>query len=393
MLSVADARTLMLERVGRLSSEHAKLEHAYGRVLAEPLIATRDQPPFASSAMDGYALASAPAPRDVIVAGESAAGKRFAGKLGPDEAVRISTGAPMPDGADGVLIQEDARLDGARLLAANVTPGRHVRPRGGDFRAGELLLEASRRLDPIAVALAAGAGVSSLTVTRRPRVTVFAGGDELAQPGAQAGPDQIYESGSFAVCGLIDQWGGDAERAAALPDDEDKIVRAVKAPLESCDLIVLIGGASVGPHDHARAALQRLGVDILVPKIAVRPGKPTWFGAAQRGLVLGLPGNAASAVVCAYLFLRPILEAMIGRDALACVRTSSAPLAAALKQNGARETYLRAQLDGDGRLTAFTDQDSSLMSVLARANALIVREPGAAALASGAPADYLPLDA
>jgi molybdopterin molybdotransferase len=355
------------------------------------LIAARDQPPFASSAMDGYALAAADAPRDVTIVGESAAGRAFSGTLGRDDAVRISTGAPLPSGADGVLIQEDAQIEGARLIAANVTAGRHVRPRAGDFRVGDVLLERGRRLDPIAVGLAAGAGAGALSVARRPRVSVFAGGDELAQPGGSASADQIYESGSFALCGLIEQWGGVPRRAEALPDNEAKIAEAARAASDASDLVVLIGGASVGPHDHARAALESLGVEIIVPKIAVRPGKPTWFGASKRALVLGLPGNAASAIVCASLFLRPILEAMLGGDTRACMRLQHAPLAAPLAANRPRETYLRARLTDDGRIAAFDDQDSSLMSVMAQSNALILREPNAPAATAGEVVSYLSL--
>lgn len=391
MLSVDEARALMLARIAPLGGEQVALAQAAGRVLATPIIATRDQPPFASSAMDGYALASASAPRDVEIVGESAAGRAFTGALQPNQAVRISTGAPIPSSADGILIQEDARTEGARLLAANVKAGRHVRPRGGDFRAGDTLLERGRRLDPIAVSLAAGAGIAALDVIRQPRVTVFAGGDELAQPGATAAADQIYESGSFAVCGLINAWGGVAQRAHALPDNEAEITKAASAAFESCDLMVLIGGASVGPHDHARAALQKLGVEIVVHKIAVRPGKPTWFGLSERGLVLGLPGNAASAIVCAYLFLRPILNAMSGAEPLACVRTSSAPLATPIEANGPRESYLRARLGDDGRLHVFDDQDSSLMFVLSQSNALVLRPPNAPPLGADEAAPYLPL--
>jgi molybdopterin molybdotransferase len=388
MLSVVEARTQMLAQVSPGAVETLPIAQAYGRVLALPVIAGRDQPPFASSAMDGYAFQSAATARDFDIVGESAAGRGFVGRLGSDQAVRISTGAPLPDGADGVLIQEDARIDGARLLGAVVDSGRHVRARGIDFKAGACLLQSGRRLDPIAIGLAASTGAAALEVMRRPSVTVFAGGDELAQPGGAAGNDQIYESCSFTVCGLIASWGAEARRAAALPDNEAEISRAGAAALESSDLVVLIGGASVGPHDHARAAFKQLGVEIKVPSISVRPGKPTWFGASKTGLVLGLPGNPASAIVCSHLFLRPILEAMLGRDPLGCIKTELAPLAAPLEANGPRETYLRARLD-NGRLSPFEDQDSSLQLVLAQSNALILRAPHTAPATTGEPAPYL----
>lgn len=391
MLSVAEARARMLAALAPLAAEEVALEAAYDRVLAAPVHARRDQPPFDASAMDGYALASAADARDFAIVGESAAGRAFARGLGDGEAIRISTGAPMPAGADGVLIQEDAHVEGARLRNAKVARGRHVRPRGGDFRAGAMLLEAGRRLDPIAVALAATAGAATLSVTRRPRITILAGGDELVSPGDAATADQIYESGSFALVGLARRWGGEARRGQRWPDDEAAILEHARAALGACDLLVIVGGASVGPHDHARAALQRAGLDLLVTKVAVRPGKPTWFGVAGSTPVLGLPGNPASALVCAVLFLRPAIAHLLGADAAASTAPTRATLAQPLSANGDRETYLRASLDGTGRLHAFADQDSSLLSVFAQSNALILRPPHAPAAPEGACVPYLPL--
>lgn len=390
MLSVAEARAIMLEAVRELPTETIALDRAYGRILAAPLIATRDQPPFDSSAMDGYAFASAPGLRDLQIVGESAAGHAFTGQLSADEAVRISTGAPLPASADGVLIQEEANLADGRLLGAQVERGRHVRPRAGDFARGAVLLEKGRRLDPIAVALAASAGTPRLRVVQTPRVAIIAGGDEILQPGQEAAADQVYESGSFAICGLIEAWGGDATRHPALPDQPEAIAAAAEAAMRGADLLVLIGGASVGPHDHARPALQRVGVEIRVEKISVRPGKPTWFGVAPSGLVLGLPGNPASAIVCAMLFLRPLLHRMLGRDADS-TRTRTAVLTTPLPANGPREAYLRASVDAEGRAHAFDDQDSSLLSIFAKANALIQRPANAPPLASGEKAPYIAL--
>jgi molybdopterin molybdotransferase len=391
MLSVAQARAIMVGAFAPLAAETIPLDDCHGRVLAQALLAGRDQPPFDASAMDGYALASAAAPGDYQVVGESAAGRGFSRALRPSEAIRISTGAPLPAGADGVLIQEDAKLDGDRLLGAQVRPGRHVRRRACDFAAAALLLEAGRKLDPVAIALAASAGSAELAVTRRPRVTVFAGGDEVVAPGGAAGPDQVYESGSFAVCGLIRQWGGQATRGATLPDDEGAIAAAAANAFTQGDLIVLIGGASVGPHDHARPALARLGVEIGVDKVAVKPGKPTWFGIAPAGRVLGLPGNPASAIVCAHLFLRPIVARLLGmsREGL---NFTNAPLANALEANGGREAYLRARLDEAGQLHVFDNQDSSLLSTFAAANALAIRPPNAPAAAPGERLPALRLD-
>lgn len=389
MLSVAEAQAVLLGCVEALDAETAPLDHAYGRVLAAPIIAARDQPPFAASAMDGYASACTGAPTDLRIVGEAAAGRAFPRVLRAREAVRISTGAPIPEGAEGVLIQEDARRDGETLRGAQIKPGAHIRPRGGDFLAGQLLLERGRLLDPIAVALAASAGLASLPVVRRPRIAVMASGDEIVTPGATARAEQVFESGAFAVCGLLEAWGGEAVRGPILPDEETAIARLASEALKECDLLVLIGGASVGPHDHARQALAGLGLDVRFDKVAVRPGKPTWFATGARGKVLGLPGNPASAIVCAILFLRPIVAAMLGDGAAQPARPRLAPLAAPLPANGPRESYLRARLEPDGRLTVFDNQDSSLLSVFAHANALALRAPNAPAAATSALAPYL----
>lgn len=390
-MSVAEARAAMLRASAPLEHERVSLGEALGRTLAAPLTARRDQPPFRAAAMDGYALAGGAAPGDFLIVGEARAGRGFARPLGDGEAVRISTGAPLPEGADAVLIQEDARIEGARLVGAHAVPGRHVRPRGGDFKAGGELLPRGRLLDPVALALAASAGAPALDVVRRPRVAVIAGGDEIAPPGVEPREDQVFESCSFAVAGFVERWGGAALRLPPPPDDQAAIAEAARAALATSDLLVLIGGASVGPHDHARAALLTLGATLLVDKVAVRPGKPTWFAASPLGPVLGLPGNPASAVVCALLFLRPIMEALLGRDSGAFVKPREAVLAEALPSNGGRETYLRARLGEDGALTAFADQDSSLLSVFARADALIVRAPHAPAAEAGDAAIYLPV--
>lgn len=389
MLSVAEARQALLGACSALDEETLPIERAYGRVLASPLIAQRDQPPFDASAMDGYACARTDTLQNLTIVGESAAGRAFPHALRAGEAIRISTGAPIPDGADGVLMQEDAQLVGDTLVGVQVARGRHIRPRGGDFVAGQLLLDRGRKLDPTAIALAASAGFATLRLVRRPRVTIIAGGDEIVPPGQKARTDQVYESGAFAICGLVERWGGEASRGAVLPDNESAIMNVAADALETCDLLVLIGGASVGPHDHARPALARLGVDILFDKVAVRPGKPTWFGVSPAGKVLGLPGNPASAIVCAMLFLRPALEAMLGRDPAPLSEPRHAPLVAPLPANGPRETYLRAHLGENGKIRVFGDQDSSLLSVFAQSNALVLRPPNAPAAPESGDVPYL----
>jgi molybdopterin molybdotransferase len=395
-MRVAQARAAMLASFRPLGMERVPLDAALNRILAQAVVARRDQPPFAVSAMDGYALRSADSPGILRLAGESAAGRGFEGICETGTAIRISTGAAVPDGADTVVIQEDVSRDGDKVEVPAICPGKNIRPRGGDFSAGQVLLQPGRGLDGVAVSLAAATGAADLAVMRQPRVAILSSGDELAAPGETPGPYQIYDSATYGIAGLVRSWGGAPQRLAVERDDAGAIARAAQQGLQDSDLLVVIGGASVGDHDHARPALMQLGLELAVEKIAVRPGKPTWFGATPQGLVLGLPGNPASALVCAHLFLRPVMEAMLGRDPQSCIAPSRARLAHALPTNGPREHYLRARLGAgdDGVLTvnAFEDQDSSLISIFASANALIRLPPDAPALASGALVDVLRLD-
>ena len=383
----------MLGQIVPAQSEVVPLAAALGRVLAEPVTATRDQPPFAASAMDGYAVRSADTPGLLTVAGESAAGRGFAGGCEPGMAIRISTGAAMPDGADSIVIQEDVRRDGDRITVPAVAPGHFIRRQGIDFVAGETLLPAGRVLDGVAIGLGAATGRAQLKVARRPRVAILSSGDELAAPGETPGPWQIFDSATFGLAGLITAWGGEARRLAVAKDDVGTIARAAEEGLVNSDLLLLVGGASVGDHDHARPALMRLGLAMKVGKVALRPGKPTWFGTTPQGPVLGLPGNPASALVCAHLFLKPLLLAMQGRHPHP--HFLRAHLVKALPANGDREHYLRSALasDSDGQLAvrAFEEQDSSLVSVFAAANALIRLAPNAPAAGEGALVDVLPL--
>jgi molybdopterin molybdotransferase len=386
----------MLAAVHPLAAETVALHSALGRVLSQDIVASRDQPPFAASAMDGFAVRSSDTPGNLQLIGESAAGHGFGGRCEPGTAIRISTGAAMPEGADTVVIQEDVRRDGDGITVPATAADKNIRSRGCDFTAGTLLLAAGRRLDGVALSLVAASGTARVPVVRAPRVAILSSGDELAAPGSQPNPYQIFDSGTFGLAGLIQSWGGIPNRLAVEKDDVGAIARAAEESLRDADLLVVIGGASVGDHDHARPALTRLGLKLAVEKIAVRPGKPTWFGAAGQGLVLGLPGNPASALACAALFLRPLIEAMLGRDPSHCVATSRARLIQGLPANGPREHYLRARLevDGEGRqiVRAFEDQDSSLISVFAAANALIRLPAGAPGLAAGAMVDVLALE-
>jgi len=385
----------MLALAHPLSAELVPLHAALGRVLADAVVAMRDQPPFDVSAMDGYAIRNADAPGSLRIGGESAAGHGFEGRVEPGTAVRISTGAAMPDGADTVVIQEDVRRAADQVTVPAAATGKHIRPRGGDFAAGTVLLPKGRLLDGVALSLVAASGAGQARVIRSPRVAILSSGDELAAPGSEPGPFQIFDSATFGIAGLVRAWGGTPHRLAVEKDDVEAIASAAERGLKDSDLLVVLGGASVGDHDHARAALLKLGLDLAVEKIAVRPGKPTWFGATPHGLVLGLPGNPASALACAKLFLHPLIEAMLGRDPHAPVATRRARLTRALPANGPREHYLRARLevdrDGQQIVQAFEDQDSSLISVFAAANALIRLVPDAPASAAGRLVDVLPL--
>ncbi|HJV41988.1 gephyrin-like molybdotransferase Glp [Caulobacter sp.] len=394
-LTVEDARARILEGAVGSGVERVALADSLGRVLAEPVIASRAQPPFDASAMDGWAIRRADyvPGKAFAVAGESAAGKAYPREVQAGQAVRIFTGAPVPAGADLVIIQEEAERDGqtARFRAGD-HPKSNIRPAGGDFRSGDILLDAGVVIDPWRLSLVASAGLATVAVARRPRVAILATGDELVPPGATPRPDQIFESGSFALAALIQAWGGEAFRLTAAADDAAAIA-AVIQPVEA-DLIVTVGGASVGDHDLVKPALKTLGLELAVETVAVRPGKPTWFGRLGDGrAVLGLPGNPASALVCAELFLRPLLAALTDGDAE--VRLVAARLAAPLPATGPREHWMRAALsvDEEGRMTAqaFPDQDSSLVGVFSRADALLRRRAGAPALSANAVVEVLPL--
>jgi len=394
LASVAQARSSMLAGIASLATETVALEQVLGRVLAADVRAARDQPPFDVSAMDGYALRSAETPGLLKLIGESAAGRGFTGFCGQGSTVRISTGAAIPDGADSVVIQEDVRASQCGIEMPTSRPGQHVRLRGCDFKAGTVLLARGRVLDGVSVSLAAASGAAALPVVRQPRIAILSSGDELAAPGTTPGPWQIFDSATHGIAALVRGWGGGAYRLGVARDDVAAIAQAAEQGLRDSDLLVVIGGASVGDHDHARPALMQLGLQLAVEKVAVRPGKPTWFGRTPLGPVLGLPGNPASAMVCAELFLRPLVAAMLGRDPEPVVRRAT--LARELPANGPREHYLRSLLSSDpeGRLTvrAFEDQDSSLISVFAAANALIRQPVDAPAMPAGALVDVLALE-
>jgi molybdopterin molybdotransferase len=392
LLTVEDARARMLAEIAGLGDETVALADAIGRVLAEDVAAVRNQPPFTASAMDGWAMRAADTPGTLAIVGESAAGRGFEGVVAPGQAVRIFTGAAVPEGCDAIVIQEDATRDGDSLSVPQATAGEWFRPAGGDFKAGQILLKAGVRIDPWRLSLAAAAGRGAVAVRRRPKVAFLSTGEEIVVPPAEPGPYQVYDAGTPALIAMAKGWGVIAERAPPVRDKLEDTIEALRTA--DADLIVTIGGASVGDHDLVRAAAEALGASFKVGSVAVRPGKPTFFATLPDGRrLLGLPGNPASCFVCAELFLRPIAAAYQGAEALPRLR--EARLAVALPANGPREHWMRATLsaDGDGDIvTPYREQDSSLMSVFALSSVLLVRQAGAPAAAAGDRVSVLPLE-
>ena len=391
LLTVDEARARMLAEIAALPAETVLLTQAIGRVLAEDVAAVRDQPPFAASAMDGWAVRGADTPGALKIVGESAAGHGYEGRVGAGEAVRIFTGAALPDGCDAIVIQEDAERDGETVRLPQVAADHYVRRAGGDFKAGAVLLTCGQRIDPWRLSLAASAGRAEVSVYRKPRVALLSTGEEIVEPPAAPGPFQIYDSGGPALAAMIQDWGGAVIRARPVRDTLEAVIEALRGA--DADLVVTVGGASVGDHDLVRTAGQALGLSLLVESVSVRPGKPTFFGVLGDGRrLLGLPGNPASAFVCAEMFLKPIVAAYQGAPTNPA--TITARLAEGLPANGAREHWMRAKLSyGDGGVTVrpYRDQDSSLVSVFAVSDALMRRLAGAEAAAAGTVVEVLPL--
>jgi len=367
--------------------EMVPLKAALGRVLAKDLLALRTHPPFTGSAMDGYALRAmdaAVAGATLRLIGESAAGHGFDGTVSPGEAVRIFTGAPLPQGADAIVIQEDAERpdrDHVHLKVAAV-PGRHVRPEGADFSFGDAGLTAGRVMDPTAVTLAAAMNHPAVPVIGRPRVAVLATGDELRLPGESLALGQIIASNTFGIAAMAISAGADVIDLGIAEDRMEALNAALDSAVrEGADVLVTIGGASVGDHDLVQKALVERGMALDFWRIAMRPGKPLMSGRLGGMRVLGLPGNPASSMVCAQLFLEPLVRSLAGLAPLDRMR--KAFLGKELPKNDKRQDYLRAALSlaSDGRLTAtpFDRQDSSLMRIFADADCLLVRPPHAPA--------------
>ncbi len=390
MITVEQARTLLFELVEPLPAENVPLAETSGRVLAQDVVATRDQPPFSASSMDGYAVKAAEIELHAMfkVIGEAPAGKRFDGQVGAGQAVRIFTGAPVPQGADFIVIQEDVDRRGDLITITN-QPGSktNIRPMGVDFSVGSIIA-APRLIRAEDVALMAAMNVASVPVVRKPQIALIANGNELVMPGETPGPDQIIASNSFGIKALLENIGAHVRMLPIARDSEASLETAFGLAA-GADLVVTIGGASVGDHDLVGEVSQGLGMERSFYKIRMRPGKPLMAGRLGSTAMVGLPGNPVSAMVCGYLFLVPMIRRMLGlEDTVPAFR--QAKLAEPLAPNGPREHYMRATLDDDG-IRACEDQDSSLLSVLAHADALLVRPAEDPAREAGDKVQYLPL--
>ncbi len=392
MISVEVALGQCLALVTPLATETVALRHAAGRMMPVAAVATRDQPPFAASAMDGYAVAGDPPAGTVLhVVGEAGAGHAFDGQVVHGQAIRIFTGAPVPQGATRVVIQEDVTRDGAMItLNLGADAATHIRPMGQDFRAGDTL--PPRRLSAYDLALLASMNLATVAVTRRPVVALIATGDELVMPGEVPSPSQIIASNTFALAALIEAGGGVA-RILPIARDTPADLRAVLTMALDADLIVTIGGASVGDHDLVASVTADMGMTRAFWKIAMRPGKPLMAGRLQGKPVLGLPGNPVSSIVCCHLFILPMLRAMLGCGDVTPV-TRRARLSADIPANGPRAHYMRASLtmtDDLPGIAPFAAQDSALLRVLSDADALLIRPVGDGPRKTGETVTYLPL--
>jgi molybdopterin molybdotransferase len=400
-MPVADALAAILAGAEPLPAEMAALDTAFHRVLARDVAAKRTQPPQAMSAMDGYAVRASDAAdlsARLKVIGEVAAGRPFARRIGPGEAVRIFTGGVIPEGADAVIIQEDTAADGDHITITEAArPGRHIRAAGVDFREGDVLLARGRRLTDRDLSLAAGMNYPELAVHRRPKVAVLGTGDELVMPGSIPGPGQIVYSNGYALRALARSEGAETIDLGIAADTIDATTLGIRRARDAgADILITSGGASVGDHDLVKQSLEAEGVAMAFWRIAMRPGKPMMHGRLGGMRVIGLPGNPVSSYVCAFLFLVPLIRKLSGRNAIRHA-VETALLGRDLAANDLREDYLRARLErrADGVLiaTPVDHQDSSLLGNLAAARALVIRPPHAPAAAAGSPCEILRLPA
>jgi molybdopterin molybdotransferase len=396
MISVEEALSRLLAPLEKLPPEQISIAEGIGRVLAEDVAARRTQPPFAVSAMDGYAVRAddvKTVPVELRIVAEVPAGAGFGGHIGPGETARIFTGAPLPTGTDTIVIQEDTEREGDRVRVLQGSPrGRYVRREGLDFSEGEVLLRAGRRLTARDIGLLAGMNRPWLLVHRRPRIGILSTGDEIVMPGDPIGPHQIVSSNSLALAAFVTACGGVPVSVGNAPDDPEAL-RRIAAATQGVDLLVTTGGASVGEHDLVRDALATDGLELDFWQIAMRPGKPLMVGRYRGTPMVGLPGNPVSTLVCALLFLHPALD-RLGGAAKAEEAAPTARLGVALPKNDRRQDYLRSRLvraaDGTLEVFPFEVQDSSMMRLLATADCLVVRPPHAPAVAAGTAVPIVP---
>ena len=389
MISVEEALQRILGSLSPGSTETISIADAAGRVLARDLISRRTHPPRDASAMDGYAVRFEDvktAPVMLTQIGEAPAGGSFNGTVGPGEAVRIFTGGPVPEGADTIVLQEDVDATGNHITLREAgTLGRHIRKAGLDLQEGQTGLVAGKRLTPRDISLIAAMNVPWVTVYAKPTVALLANGNELVHPGDQIGENQIISSNSLGLAALINQAGGIPKNLGIAKDDQTDLQNRARNGAEA-DILVTIGGASVGDHDLVQSSLSPIGLEVDFWKIAMRPGKPLMFGALGPTTVIGLPGNPVSAFVCAVLFLKPAIAKLQGQTDIVA-RTAQYPLGRDIAPNGKRQDYMRAGfvLDANGvaNVVPFETQDSSMLSVLAKSDGLVIREPNAPAAVKG----------
>nr|WP_295662592.1 gephyrin-like molybdotransferase Glp [Polymorphobacter sp.] len=390
LLAVDEAQARLLDGVAPLPSETVPFAAALGRILAADVVAKLTQPPFAASAMDGYAIRWADRAGPWRLTGESAAGRAFDGTVGPGDTVRILTGAPLPAGADTVVVQEDVARDAETVTLTGDGPpreGAHIRRAGLDFAAGQPVARAGDRVTPARIGVSAAAGRAALPVHRRPRVAILATGDELVPPGIAPGPSQIVSSNGVMLAALLGKYA-EVIDGGIVADTREALAAAFSA--HDVDVLVTIGGASVGDHDLVQPVLREMGATIDFWRIALRPGKPMLAGMLGATRVVGLPGNPVSAFVCATLFVVPLLRALGGdRDPLP--RSVPVRLGVDLDANGPRRDYLRARLT-EGVVAPASAQDSAMLRVLADSNVLIIREPFADAAKTGTMVECIVLD-
>ena len=389
LISLDNAWTIIASKVQPLSSETIHLSDAAGRILAAPVIAAFDSPRSTVSTMDGFAVRGGDGP-ELRVIGTSAAGSAFGGPVAPGEAVRIFTGAALPDGATRVVIQEHVTANGERITIEDDSGPPFVRHRASDFAAGAEVVEAGSLLTPGALVAAAGAGTSTITVTRRPRVLTIATGDELRPAGDPLGPDHIPDSLAPGLTAMIAAMGGEMLGHHLIGDHLATLQASAASAVARCDLVVVTGGASVGARDHAKAMFEPLGLELLFSKVAIKPGKPVWFGRVGATWVIGLPGNPVSAMVTARLLLAPLVARLLGQTRPAPLGWIDLPLGSPIPATGDRETFVRASLV-DGKLLAVANQDSGAQRALGEANWLVRCPAGQALLMEGTPVRALAL--